>query len=370
MAYNLGAVGFGHWFERLYAGMVKTDQIRLAKVIGVSDIASKAERLRMVGISKENYYRMEPNAPLPEEFFEGLDIVHISDPNDYHAKQTIQSLKKGKMTITEKTWGVNKEEFYSVVNFIKENRLEDKAYLHLHYLHKLLTIELEKILEDMLKEYGKIIGIAATFYEPTREEDMRRSSWLFSKESGGLFMDWIHPFEIIYRGMSAENVKLNKLNLYITNSTYNKENPTGIEASISLFGGKFANNAKGTVRIAKGAPVDKKAVRIYLESGAYIELMYLDSDREASTGMRGCWTLVKDGVELRTQCPRGKDTSEFFIEDIIKKLNGQSSEFSIEFMEKIFDTQWQYQELSNNLQLNSNSKDIAEFIARGTSLIM
>ncbi|MEM0201489.1 MAG: hypothetical protein QXD23_03735, partial [Candidatus Micrarchaeaceae archaeon] len=111
MSYNLGAVGFGHWFERLYAGMVKTDQIKLAKVVGVSDIGKKAERLKMVGITQEKYYKMDPNGPLPNEFFKDLDIVHISDPNKYHAQQTIQSLKEGKLTITEKTWGRNKEEF-------------------------------------------------------------------------------------------------------------------------------------------------------------------------------------------------------------------------------------------------------------------
>ena len=191
MSYKLGAVGFGHWFERLYAGMVKTEQIKLAKVVGVSDLSTKSERLRLVGINKDNYYKMDPNGPLPKEFFDDLDIVHISDPNKYHATQTIQSLKEGKLTITEKTWGVNKEEFYSVVDYIKQNNLEKNSYLHLHYLHKLLTIELDRVLEEIIKEHGKITGVSTTFFEPFREEDVRRSSWLFSMESGGLFMDWI-----------------------------------------------------------------------------------------------------------------------------------------------------------------------------------
>ena len=36
MSYKLGAVGFGHWFERLYAGMVKTEQIKLFKIFDES----------------------------------------------------------------------------------------------------------------------------------------------------------------------------------------------------------------------------------------------------------------------------------------------------------------------------------------------
>ncbi len=370
MSYNLGAVGFGHWFERLYAGMVKTDQIKLAKVVGVSELSTKSERLRLVGINKDNYYKMDPDGPLPKEFFSDLDIVHISDPNKYHAAQTIQSLKEGKLTITEKTWGINKDEFYSVINYIKENNLEKRAYLHLHYLHKLLTIELDRVLEEFIKEHGKITGISATFFEPFREEDVRRSTWLFSMESGGLFMDWIHPFEIIYRGMQADSVNITKLNLFVMNDLYDKENPTGIEAVINVKGKRFSDNAKGTVRVAKGAAVDKKAVRVYLESGAYLELVYLDSDREASTGMRGCWTLMKNGIELNTQCPRGMNTSEFFVEDIIKKAKGEESGFGLSFIEKLFETQWQYQDLYKSIELNKDKKAVSEFIARGTSLVI
>jgi predicted dehydrogenase len=368
MAYNLGAVGFGHWFERLYAGIAKTNRIHLAKVVGVSDIAGKAERLKLVGITKDSYYRMDENAPLPEEFFEGLDIVHISDPNKYHAQQTIQSLKKGKLTITEKTWGVNKEEFYSVVSYIKENKLENRAYLHLHYLHKLLTMELEGVLKRLGNEHGRITGVSETFFESTRDEDMRRSKWLFSMENGGLFMDWIHAFEILFRGTGADTVRLTGLSLYTTNNNYDSSNPTGIEASVDLTGELFAGTVKGSIRMAKGTPIEKKAVRIYLESGAYIELVYLDSDRESTTGMRGCWTLMKDGKELVTQCPRGPETSELFVEDILNMAEGKKAGFGIEYMEKIFDTQWQYQDMIKGKTLISDKGSIAGFVSRGASL--
>ncbi len=368
MAYNLGAVGFGHWFERLYAGMARTDRIRLAKVIGVNGIEGKADRLRLVGITRDSYYRMQPDAPLPKEFLDGLDIVHISNPNKYHASHTLQSLESGKVTITEKTWGINREEFDSVVKYIRQNNLEDKTYLHLHYLHKLLTINLWNTLKRFEEEHGRIIGVSATFFEAARQEDARRSKWLFSMESGGLFMDWIHPFEVFYRGAKAGSARLKDLSLYTTNSDYDESNPTGIEAQVELQGEQFNGKVSGTVRVAKGVKSDTKAVRFYLESGAYLELDYLNNDVEATTGMRGCWTLAKDGEELVTECPRGPDTSEFLVNDILRIVEGERAGFGADYMARIFETQWQYQDMYKGRELVSESEKVNEFIGRGSEL--
>ena len=361
MVYNLGAVGFGHWFERLYSGMVRTNQIKLDKIAGVSSVESKIDRLKSVGIDKNKYYKIDPESLLPDAFFDGLDIVHISDPNKYHAEQTIQSLEKGKVTITEKTYGVDKKEFYSVVDYIKKNKLENMAYLHLHYLHKLLTVELFGLIKKFEVEHGKITGVSATFFEASREEDLRRSSWLFSLENGGLFMDWIHPFEILYRGTDAHSIKLNSVKNYIMNKEYSNINPSGIEAKIELEGNHFKNKVNGSIRIAKGAPFDKKTVRFYLEDNSFLELAYMSSDREAATGMRGCWSLNKNSIDIASNCPRGPDTSEFFVNDILKLVTGEPAGFGIEYMEKIFETQWTYQELSKNKELISDTEELGLF---------
>ncbi len=368
MAYELGAVGFGHWFERLYSGMARTERIHLAKVIGVSPIDGKANRLKLVGITGDNYYRMEPDADIPKEFLNGLDIVHISNPNKYHAAHTIQSLAAGKITITEKTWGINKQEFGSVVKYIRDNDLEDKAYLHLHYLHKILTIRLWDTLKRFEGEYGKIVGVSATFFEGIREDDKRRSAWLFSMDSGGLFMDWIHPFEILYRGARAADIDLKDVKLYRTNTEYDQKNPTGIEASVEISGGQFIGKVQGVIRIAKGVGADKKAVRFYLESGAYLELDYLNNDMEATTGMRGCWTLAKDGVDIVTDCPHGSDTSEFLVNDILRLADGERAGFNTEFMEKIFSTQWQYQDIYKSKELLHSKADVDSFVNKGNGL--
>ncbi|MCL5427995.1 MAG: hypothetical protein M1321_02325 [Candidatus Marsarchaeota archaeon] len=368
MAYNLGAVGFGHWFERLYAGMARTDKIHLAKVIGVSPMESKAGRLKLVGINKDTYYRMEPDAKIPKEFFDGLDIVHISNPNKYHASHTLQALGEGKITITEKTWGVDKEEFDSVIRHIRDNGLEGRAYLHLHYLHKLLTIQLSNTLKRFEPEHGRIVGVSATFFEALREDDKRRGKWLFSMENGGLFMDWVHPFEIFYRGAGADAADLKDVELYAINADYGTSDPTGIEANVELGGEHFKGDVPGTVRIAKGAPSDKKSVRFYLESGAYLDLDYVNNDVEASTGMRGCWTLVKDGRELATECPKGPDTSDFLVGDILRLAEGERAGFGTEYMERIFGAQWQYRKIQEGKGLISSKEKVAGFIGRGAGL--
>ena len=130
-------------------------------------------------------------------------------------------------------------------------------------MHKLLTVELFGLIKNFEKEHGKITKVAATFFEATRDEDLRRSKWLFSMESGGLFMDWIHPFEILYRGTKASSIDLNDVNIYLMKKEYDNKNPSGINAKIKLKGDYFKGIVDGTVNIAKGAPFDKKAIRFY-----------------------------------------------------------------------------------------------------------
>ena len=367
MTYKLGAVGFGHWFERLYAGMVKTNQITLEKVVGVSSIEGKAERLRAAGLKPENYYQMDPEAPLPDVFFEGLDIVHISDPNRYHAEQTLQALKKGKITVTEKTWGANREEFYKVLDYIRENKLEKVTYLHLHYIHKLLTLELPGLLRSAVKEHGPVVSLSATFFEQTRDEDMRRSGWLFSMENGGLFMDWIHPFEVLYCGALASSIALKNVTLYSTSPNYDSENATGVHAEIAIEGEFFDTDATGNVRIAKGAEINKKAVRLYFKDGAFLELSYMDTDREAVTGMRGSWVLDDHG-RMREGCTRGADTSDFFVNDILTLCSGEKAGLGLEALEKIFDTQWQYQGMQEGKALTNSKDQVVRFFEEGIAL--
>lgn len=366
MQYNLGAIGTGHWFERLYTGMKESKKISVTKAAGINSAESKLERLRRMGLDK-NYYRFSENSPIPKEFFENLDIVHISDPNEYHASQTIQSLGEGKITVTEKTWGINKEEFYKVLNYINAEGKENGAYLHLHYVHKILTMELEGLLEKYTQKYGKVKAVSATFFETTSEGDSRRKGWLFSMNNGGLFMDWIHPFEILYCGAKAEKMELIDIEPYLVQKEYDTSNPTGIHAEVGVAG-KFFNNATAFIRIAKGASAEKKSVRFVFESGSYLDLNYIDSEIEFNSENRGSWSLYEKGNLVEEGFPKGPTTSQILVNDMVAMCEGRKAGLSIEDATKLFEPQWKYQKLIKEKELRATPREAERFIKCGMTL--
>jgi predicted dehydrogenase len=368
MTYNLGAVGFGHWFNRLYAGLKESNEFRIAKVVGVSEVSKKIEKLSEIGLEEKDYYRVS-DGRLPENFYSGLDLVHISDPNNYHAQQTIDSLKHGKFTVTEKTWGVDREEFDSVVEFIRTNNLESKAYLHLHYLHKQLTFGLEGLLEKYTKKYGKIRRVSATLFETASDEDMRRSGWLFSSRSGGLFMDTgIHLFEIIIAGAKADGTSIKDVKQYAVKKEYGEENATGVEASISISGRFFREGADGVIRIAKGAPAESRSARFYFERGAYLDLSYLHSDIEYNSDRRGSWTLYENGKAIESGKPKGPNNSEVFVGQIVELCRGRNTGLTMHEIDLLFGPQWQYQEMAGGAGILTSEKEVDAFISKGTGL--
>ena len=64
--YTLGAIGIGHWFERLYEGMLKADTIRLRHAASASGYGKKREQLEKIGITEADYYRINGNEPIPD----------------------------------------------------------------------------------------------------------------------------------------------------------------------------------------------------------------------------------------------------------------------------------------------------------------
>lgn len=364
----LGAVGMGHWFERLYTGMKKSERIKVIKAAGANSAEGKIDRLKAIGLNKENYYQIPTNSLIPGDFFQNLDIVHISDPNEFHALQTKQALAEGKVTITEKTWGINKAEFEDVTNYIIRNGFEKKAYLHLHYVHKILTMELEGLLRKYTAKYGKIKAVSISLFENTREGDIRRKGWLFSTGNGGLFMDMIHPFEILYTGAKAEKMELTDIEPYVVNPDYETSNPTGVHAEVKVSGRFFTNSTMAFIRIAKGTSESKKAARFVFESGSHLELNYLDSETEFGSEQRGTWVLYENGTAVEQGSPKGPTTSEILVEDMAEMGDGENPGFSIRDAIKLFEPQWQYQELIKTKPLRANKKENERFIKCGMTL--
>ncbi|MDE1851872.1 MAG: hypothetical protein KGH69_04270 [Candidatus Micrarchaeota archaeon] len=370
--YRLGVVGLGHWFERLYEGIKKTSMIEIEKAASVSGIEKKGAQLTRLGIPHEKYYKLVPGKPIPDEFFKGLDIVHISNPNQFHAEQTIQSLSFNKITITEKTFGVDRKEFDSVLDYISENELESKAYLHLHYVHKQLVLHLPKLLEELTVSEGRIRETVSTFFEMANDEGIRRSSWLFKPESGGLFMDWIHPFEIYLKGALATEMKLSNARGYAVNTEYDISNPTGIEAEIRLNGRFFSKNARATMRVSEGVDEmhKRKVSRFIFESGNYLDLNFIDSGLEFSGSNRGTWELRKgdDGSLIRSGNPTGPTSSDILVSDMVSLCKGKNPGLTTQEMRMLYEPQWNYQSMAKGMDLIKDREHVSEFMRSGSKV--
>ena len=374
MAYRLGVVGLGHWFEMMHKGISKSNQIVLSKVAGVRSFDEKREEMERIGIKEKDYFQIRDNLLyIPDEFFDELDIVQISDPNMYHSSQTRAALKKGLFVITEKTWATSAAEFDDFVKFVEDNGYQGNAYLHLHYLHKLLNLNLPAILERIVPKHGRITNFSATFFEEANEADMRRSSWMFSMENGGIFMDWIHPYEILFVGAKAEKIGIYRMGNFILNSDYDPSNPTGVEAFVNVSGRYFAENAKGVIRIGKGLPHETGLKRIVfmLESGKKLYLNFVGSQIEYNSDSRGDWRLVAESSEscdiIESGIPKGPLTSELLVKDILDMFSGGKPFLTLDMAIKIFGPQWDYQRLSREQKNISNQGETDRFIHEGLS---
>ncbi len=372
MAYNLGVIGIGHWFFRLHEGMVKTNEIQLIKIASAGGIEKHREHLTRLGVPESNYYQIGGQSPIPASFFEDVQIVHVSDPNEFHAAQTLQILKNGKIAITEKTLGVNREEFENVINFIVANNLESKAYLHLHYAHKLLTLQLPELLKRLTKEYGKITSTAATFFEKESKDLRQRRLWLFELKNGGLFMDWIHPFETYYKGALADTMDLVDVETYIVNPDYSTVNPTGIHANVALKGMFFADGAHADIRIAIGVSEgnESKSIRFIFEGGQCLDLSFVSSEIEYTTSNRGSWTVREKpgGRMIESYCPIGPTASDVLVNDILELCRGRNPGFSVKDLKIIYEPQWRYQDIIKTKKPIDSPNTVKDFINEGINI--
>lgn len=372
MSYNLGVIGIGHWFFRLREGMVNTDEIQLLNVASAGGLERHRDHLLRLGVPESNYYQISGHDPIPDRFFDGVDIVHISDPNEFHALQTLQSLRNGKIAIIEKTIGINREEFENVLNYIIANNIESRSYLHLHYAHKLLTMQLPELLKKFTKDYGKIKSTSATFFEKELPDTRKRRLWLFEPKNGGLFMDWIHPFETYYKGALAERMDLMDFDSYVLNSEYSTVNPTGIHAKVALAGMFFAENAMSDIRIAVGLKegAETKSMRFIFEQGQCLDLSFVNSEIEYTTSNRGSWALHErpGGRIIESDSPTGPTASDVLINDILELCSGRNPGFTSKDIKLIYEPQWRYQEMSRAKKLIADPEKVKEFINEGLNI--
>ncbi|MDE1865934.1 MAG: hypothetical protein KGH94_04840 [Candidatus Micrarchaeota archaeon] len=369
MEYTMGVVGIGHWFRRLQTGLESVGGIKVTKALGTKPYEAKAQTFAELGITRDNYYTIEGDGSIPEGFFQGIDIVHISNPNEFHASQIRQSLSKGKKTIVEKTYAISRKEFAEMKRYIKEGGFEKSIYLHLHYLHKMPTIHMRKAAKGLIEKHGKITGITATFFERADDEDARRT-WLFDMRNGGIFMDWVHPFEVAYRSVGAAFGKIQSLKLYATNNSYDTVNPTGVMAEVELKGNRFAEGAKIVVRVAKGVDprYSRKSMVFSFADGTYARLGYIGSESESKENRGEFETGEMSGTarapESIAKLP-GKSSSELFVKEIIKLCSGRKAGLGLGQVGRVFKPQWEYQKLAKKQQLINDAREVEKFLEDG-----
>jgi predicted dehydrogenase len=368
MDYKLGVVGLGHWFSWLTAGLGVEGGLELVKAVGTKPFEDKKELLSSFGISRENYYISDDEGRIPDGFFDGIDMVHISDPNKFHALQITDSLRKGKHVVTEKTIAIDEDQFNEIKSFIVKNGYQDRLYLHLHYLHKQPTIQLKESLQHLVKEHGRIKSIEASFFEPVNGEDVKRT-WVLDMQNGGIFMDWVHPYEVIAYSTGCSFGNILDLKNIIINPSYSTQNASGVEAKVELKGDSFVDGASATVRVAKGVPdgYANKSIKIHFESGAQMLMCFPSHDAEFNTKERGkLVTIGTDGSVLSSKILTGKNSSEIFVKEIMDFREGKHDGLKLDDIERIFKPQWEYQKLIKSSPLLGDNGTVSKFLEDGT----
>ena len=360
--YNLGTVGLGHWVKRLHEVLKQNQEIKLVKTVGTRPFNEKYEELEGYGISEDRYYRVNPSDPLPDAFFDGLDIVHIASPNQFHKSQAIQSLANGKLTMVEKTFATNKQDFDEILRYIQGNGLENKVVLHLHYLSKALTSLLRTKLTELIENYGKITGISATFFEKTNNEDARRN-WLFKPENGGVFMDWVHPISITSNVLKAEGWKLAQAQSFIVQPMYDMVNPTAVEAKFEIKGSNFKPDSVIQIRVGKGFDVEHRRFRINFENGT-VDLSYPSTEDEIKKGVRGEMKIIS-GNNSQAVIQQGPLSYEITVNETLNMLKGIRSSLNLDDIKKIYEPEWQFQEISKDMHPRNDLNEIQTFIKNG-----
>lgn len=357
---RMGVIGLGHWFERLEKGLAN-GSIRISKAMGTKRFEERAEQLARLGIGRDGYFIGGSDGTIPEGFFDGIDAVYVSSPNSLHYRQTVQSLEKGKFVVVEKTLATNETDFGSVTGMIGSGGYSNRMYLHLHYLHKQLTLAMDGMLSEFGRDHGRVSRLAATFIEPYSESDRHRK-WLFSRGEGGIFMDWIHPYEVIFHGAGAESLRLDGIGLFVLNSAYGAD-PSGVEARAAVSGRHFAADASAVIRVGKGASTGMKRVRAYLEDGSYADFDFANNEDEFGSGRRGSWALYGgDGSQIGHGRPAGPDTSEIFARDIVELCRGNNAGLTLQEIRRLYEPQWEFQRMSRDAAAETDPEKVGAFV--------
>ncbi|MFB6294843.1 MAG: hypothetical protein ABEI97_03720, partial [Candidatus Nanohaloarchaea archaeon] len=311
--YRVGVVGLGHWatkFDDAFNGDLTVD-----RAVDVAPISEKRDVLQALDIPDDNYTRIAPSDPLPEDLFGNVDVVHIASPVQAHRRQTVQALEDSNaLVVTEKAYGPALED-HRAVEAVADRQPND-TYLHLHYTRKMPTLALEAAFDNVVED--TVDDVAMSFLDGFSEEDADRN-WIFHPSNGGIVLDWIHPVEVLVYSCDARFDGLQEAAAFSTTDAYDTDYPTAAELTYDVSGAGFADDATATVRIGKGFPRDVpyKAARFDLGTSR-LDISYTSSGVERETGDRGAITYDDgDGFARRLT---GPDPYELMADDMVRAV--------------------------------------------------
>jgi len=338
MVHRIGIVGAGHWSKRLVTG-IEDDPFEVHKTVDVLSYDEKSDLLEEIGVPPERHYRIDAGDPLPDEFFDGIDVVQIASPVEYHLEQTRQALERGKFVVTEKSYGADRVEFEEALDVL-EGRW-DSSFLHLHYLNKVPTKVMPHVLERATAEDGAVEHVEATFIEEKSAEDAGRT-WLFEPDNGGVMLDWVHPVEVLAVGCEA-SLSLREGAAYLAEPEYT-DCATAARAEFDASGALFADDATASVNVGKGFDETHKRMRFELTDGGHVDFVYASSDEEFESDYRGEWVWRRDGRVVESGKPAGPIPYEILIDELGEAVDGGGTWINEERLRRVYEPVWEYNE--------------------------
>jgi predicted dehydrogenase len=338
MVHRIGIVGAGHWSKRLVKG-IGDHPFEVYKTVDVLSYDEKSGLLGAIGVPRERHYEIDAGDGLPDGFLDGVDVVQVASPVEYHLSQTREALDAGKFVVTEKSYAADRDGFEDALRAL-DGRW-DSSFLHLHYLNKVPTKVMPPVLERATERGGGVEHVEATFIEERNDEDANRG-WLFEPENGGVMLDWVHPIEVLGVACGAA-LSLRDATPYLVEPDYS-DCATAARAEFGVSGELFADGATATVNVGKGFDETHKRMRFELGDGGHVDFVYADSEDEFDTDYRGEWEWRRNGRVVESGKPTGPIPYEILIDELADAVDGGGTWVNEERLRRVYEPVWEYNE--------------------------
>jgi len=286
---KIGLIGLGDCtLKRFFPQLAKEGSFEIAKAADVDLEHGKLSTVQAVSGNVQAYLLPPGATELPEEFFDGLDIVYIASPHSaigspygFHFTQTLQSLKHRIFTVTEKPLVKDERELSELEKIVKSERVSDLLFAQDHYLLKPTSMYAMKHFPEWIEKYGKIESIDGFFLEVGNLQGLEREHWLIDRDKGGgLLIDTgVHLFSIITKIAGAKVTRCDEAVAIDMFPEVGFKGETGFYGRLTAEGDNIVPSESPNiiVRVAKGYRTDNKSMVLHLEK-ADITLDYASGD--------------------------------------------------------------------------------------------